>query len=54
MAASRIDGGTALSAARAAMITVGMTISASTSPPSRGEERGRPIQFRNTARPSSP
>ena len=53
-AASRIDGGTAFSAAREAMMMVGSTISASTRPPTSGAERGRPKKFRNTARPSRP
>ena len=39
-AASRIEGGTAFSAERVAMMMVGRAISASTNPPSRGEERG--------------
>ena len=53
-AASRIDGGTAFSAERVAMITVGRAISASTRPPTSGEERGTASQLMNTARPSRP
>ena len=41
-AASRIDGGTALKAARVAMMMVGRVISASTIPPTSGAERGSP------------
>ena len=50
-AASRIEGGTAFSAARLAMMMVGSVISASTSPPTSGAERGRPKKLMNTARP---
>ena len=53
-AASRIEGGTALSAERVAMITVGMAIRARTRPPTRGDERGTASQLMNTARPSRP
>ena len=53
-AASRIDGGTAFSAARVAMMMVGSVISASTMPPTSGAERGRPKKLRKTARPSRP
>ena len=53
-AASRIEGGTALRDERVAMITVGRAIRASTSPPTRGEERGTFIQLMNTARPRRP
>ena len=49
-----IEGGTAFSAARAAMMMVGSTSSASTRPPTSGAERGRPKKLRNTASPSSP
>ena len=53
-AASRIDGGTAFSAARVAMMMVGSVSSASTRPPTSGAERGRPKKLMNTARPSRP
>ncbi len=53
-AASRIDGGTAFSAAREAMMMVGSVSSVSTNPPTMGAERGMPKKFRNTASPSRP
>ena len=53
-AASRIEGGTALKAARVAMMMVGSVISESTMPPTSGAERGRPKKPRNTASPSRP
>ncbi len=53
-AASRIDGGTALIAARLAMMIVGSVISVSTSPPTSGAERGTPKNWMKTARPSRP
>ena len=53
-AASRIDGGTALIAARLEIITVGSVISVSTSPPSTGAERGISKKLMNTASPSRP
>ena len=53
-AASRMEGGTAFSAERVAMITVGRAMSARTRPPTRGEDRGTCIQLMNTARPSRP
>ena len=48
-AASRIEGGTDFSAARVAMMIVGIVMSASVMPPTKGAERGRPNQPRNTA-----
>ena len=54
MAASVIEGGTAAMEERAAMITVGSVIRASTIPPTRGAERGKPKKFKNTARPRRP
>ena len=53
-AASRMEGGTEVSAARLLMITVGRVITVSTSPPTSGAERGRPKKFRNTASPNRP
>ena len=53
-AASRIEGGTAFSAERVAMITVGRAIRASTMPPVTAAPRGAPNQLINTARPSRP
>ena len=53
-AASRIDAGVAWSAARAAIITVGRVINASTRPPTSGAERGIPKTPRNTDSPSRP
>ena len=53
-AAERIDGGTAASAARVAMMIVGSVISVSTRPPTSGAERGMPRKLMNTARPSRP
>jgi hypothetical protein len=53
-AASRIDGGTAFSAAREAMMMVGKVSSVSTSAPTSGADRGRPKNPMNTARPSRP
>ena len=53
-AAERIDGGTAASAARVAMMIVGSVISDSTSPPTKAAERGKPRKPMNTARPSRP
>ncbi len=41
-AAERIEGGTARSAARVAMMMVGSVISVSTRPPTSDAERGRP------------
>src|SRR3546814_19259912 len=51
-AASRIDGGTAFSAARVTMMMVGRVISDRTMPPTRCAERGSPKKPRKTARPS--
>ena len=53
-AASRIDGGTAFSAAREAMMIVGKVKSVSTNPPTSGAERGRPKTPMNIASPSRP
>ncbi len=53
-AASRMDGGTALSDERVAMMMVGRAISASTRPPTRGLARGRCMKLMNSARPSRP
>ena len=53
-AASRIDGGTAFSDERVAMMMVGRAIRASTSPPTSGLARGRCIQLMNSASPSRP
>ena len=53
-AASRIDGGTAFSAAREAMMMVGSVSSVSTIAPTSGAERGKPKKPMNTARPSNP
>ena len=53
-AASLIEGGTALSAARVVMMMVGSVISDRTMPPTSGAERGRPKKPRKTARPSRP
>jgi len=53
-AASRIDGGTAFTEARVTMIMVGSVISASTSPPTRGAERGIARKLIKNARPSRP
>ncbi len=44
-AAARIDGGTAFSAARVAMMMVGSVISVSTRPPTSAAERGRPAKL---------
>jgi len=53
-AASRIEGGTALIAARLEMMMVGRVIRVSTRPPSTGAERGTSKKLMNTARPSRP
>ena len=53
-AAFRIDCGTAVSAARDAMITTGRISNASTSPPTTGADRGSPNAPRNTAAPNRP
>ena len=53
-AASRIDGGTAVSAARDAMMITGSVIRLSTSPPTSGAERGKPNTLMNSASPSKP
>ncbi len=53
-AASRMDGGTARSAARVEMMMVGSVISVSTSPPTIGADRGRPAKLMNAARPRIP
>ncbi len=53
-AASRMDGGTARIAARAAMMMVGKVISASTMPPTKGADRGICRKLRNTASPNNP
>ncbi|MNY62014.1 hypothetical protein D3C86_1987690 [compost metagenome] len=53
-AAERIDGGTAFSAARVAMMMVGKVISVSTRPPTSAAERGMPAKLMNTARPRRP
>ena len=53
-AASRMEGGTLLIAARLEMMIVGNVIKASTSPPTTGTERGIPNRLINTARPSRP
>ncbi len=53
-AASRIDGGTALRAARAAMMMVGRVIRVSTQAAVIGADRGMPIRLMNMARPSRP
>ena len=50
----RIQGGTAFSAERVAMMMVGSVISAMTMPPTSGAERGRPKNPKNTAKPSKP
>ena len=47
-------GGTALTAARDAMMSTGNVINVSTRPPTSGAERGSAIQFMNTASPSRP
>ncbi len=53
-AAERIEGGTAFSAERVAMMIVGSVISVSTSPPTSAAERGRPRKPMNSATPSRP
>jgi hypothetical protein len=52
--ASRIEGGTAVNAARDAMMITGSVIKLSTSPPTSGAERGNPNALMNSARPSKP
>src|SRR5690606_5769587 len=54
MAASRIDGGTALMAARLEMMMVGSVIRVSTSPPTTGIERGTSKKLMKMARPKRP
>ena len=41
-------------ALREAMMTVGMVMSASTRPPTKDAERGRPKKLINTAKPNRP
>ena len=53
-AASRIDGGTDLTALRPAMTMTGIVISASVKPPTNADDRGIPNRVRKTARPSRP
>jgi len=53
-AASRMEGGTEVRAARPAMMMTGRVIRLSTSPPTSGAERGRPKKLMNTARPNKP
>ncbi|MNY59935.1 hypothetical protein D3C86_1964360 [compost metagenome] len=53
-AASRIEGGTAFSAERVAMMTVGKAIRARTRPPTSGLARGRCMKLMKRARPSRP
>src|SRR5690606_11795719 len=53
-AASRMDGGTLLMAARLEIMMVGRVIRVSTRPPTTGTERGMPNRLMNTARPSRP
>ena len=49
-----MEGGTAFKHERLEIIIVGSVISVSTSPPTKGTERGMPNKFRNIARPSRP
>ena len=53
-AASRIDGGTDVSAAREAMMMTGNVMRLKTRPPTSGADRGRPKALMNSAKPSRP
>ena len=53
-AASRIEGGTAFSAARVEITMVGSVISVSVRPPTRGADCGRCANWMKTARPRMP